>query len=453
MLDIYLNNRRYRNCEGVSRRDFVRVGSLGAFGLSLPGLLAHRARAADQRPGTAVPGSPAKTSPRAKSVLLVFLGGGLSHHDSFDMKPDAPEEIRGKYTSIDTNVTGLKVGELLPKMAKTMDKVCLVRSQSHENDHHETATNWVLCGRFGSPFGDYPSMGAVVAHESGFTGLLPPYIAVPKNPSFTWELGKSQWLGGRYESFKAGNPNDADYKVRDLSLPSPMPPRQLERRKSLLAAVDTLGDRVKSNDQMATYDEFQRRAAEMVLSPEAQSAFDMSKEKDELRDQYGRSEFGQGCLLARRLIERGVKFAQVNFGGWDHHAKIWTGLEKRLPDFDAGFSTLMHDMHSRGLLDETLVVVMGEFGRTPKINKDVGRDHWGRAGSMLFAGAGVRGGTIIGATDKEGAFVTDRPCRPADVAWTIYDALGIDPKKELHMPDGRPIQILDQGSRINELYA
>ncbi|HEX8911167.1 MAG TPA: DUF1501 domain-containing protein [Humisphaera sp.] len=451
MFNIFLGNRRNQNCAGVTRRDFVRVGALGAFGLTLPGLLAHRARAA-QSPAAATPGA-AKISPRAKSVLLVYLGGGLSHHDSFDMKSDAPEEIRGKYKSIDTNVTGLKVGELLPKMARTMDKVCLVRSQSHENDHHETATNWVLSGRFGSPFGDYPSMGAVVAHETGFTGLLPPYVAVPKNPSFTWELGKSAWLGGRYESFKAGNPNDKEFKVRDLSLPEAMKPRQLERRKSLLAAVDTLGDRVKGNDQMATYDEFQRRAAEMVLSPEAQAAFDVNQEKDDLRDRYGRTDFGQGCLLARRLIERGVKFAQVNFGGWDHHAKIWTGLEKKLPDFDAGFSTLVQDMHARGLLDETLVVVMGEFGRTPKINKDVGRDHWGRAGSMLFAGAGVRGGTVVGATDKEGAFVTDRPCRPADVAYTIYDALGIDPKKELHMPDGRPVQVLDQGSRINELYA
>jgi hypothetical protein len=452
MLNIFLNSKRNQNCEGVSRRDVVRAGALGAFGLSLPSFLAHQARAASaESAGAVAPGS-TTPAPRAKSVLLVYLGGGLSHHDTFDMKPDAPEEIRGKYKSIPTNVTGLRVGELLPKMAKTMDKVCLVRSQSHENDHHETATNWVLCGRFGSPFGDYPSMGAVVAHESGFTGLLPPYVAVPKNPSFTWELGKSAWLGGRYESFKAGNPNDKEFRVRDLSLPQPMQPRQLERRTSLLAAVDTLNGRIQGNDQMVTYDEFQKRAAAMVTSTEAQSAFDMNAEKDELRDRYGRTDFGQGCLLARRLIERGVKFAQVNFGGWDHHKKIWEGLEKRVPDFDAGFSTLIDDMSDRGLLKDTLVVVMGEFGRTPKINKDVGRDHWGRAGSMLFAGAGVQGGRIVGATDKDGAFVTDRPCRPADVAWTIYDALGIDPRKDLRTPEGRPVSILAEGGRINELY-
>lgn len=454
MLDISLGNRRSSLCNGASRRDFVRVGGLGMFGLTLPGFLASQAHAAaDPKRETAVPENPHTVPPRAKSVLLVYLGGGLSHHDSFDLKPDAPEEIRGKYKGIATDVTGLQVGELLPKMARTMSKVCLVRSQSHENDHHETATNWVLSGRFGSPFGDYPSIGAVVAHESGFTGLLPPYVAVPKNPSFTWELGKSAWLGGRYESFKAGNPNDKEFKVRDLSLPEPLQPRQLERRKSLLAAVDTLGDRVKQNDQMATYDEFQRRAADMVLSADAQSAFDISAEKEALRDQYGRTDFGQGCLLARRLIERGTKFVQVNFSGWDHHAKIWQGLEKRLPDFDAGFSSLVQDMSDRGLLEETLIVCFGEFGRTPKINKDAGRDHWGRAGSMLFAGAGVRGGKVVGATDREGAFVTDRPCRPADVAWTIYDAVGVDPRKELHMPDGRPLSILSEGSRIAELYS
>src|SRR5687768_2660061 len=220
MIDVFLGGRANGNCEGVSRRDFVRAGALGAFGLTLPGLLAGRARAAEAAQ-QAVPGlTGAAAAPRAKSVLLVFLGGGLSHHDTFDMKPDAPEAIRGKYKPIPSNVTGLHVGELIPRMAQTMDKVCLVRSQSHENDHHETATNWVLSGRFGSAFGDYPAMGAVVAHETGFSGVMPPYVAVPRNPAFTWELGKSAWLGGRYESFKCGDPNSAEFKVRDLGRPT-----------------------------------------------------------------------------------------------------------------------------------------------------------------------------------------------------------------------------------------
>src|SRR5215213_8974118 len=261
MLDISLSAKRNQFCNGWSRRNFIRVGALAPFGLSLGKLLATEKVA------------PAKNA-RAKSVLLVFLGGGISHHDTFDLKPDAVEEIRGKYKGIPSKITGLRVGELLPKLAGTMDKLALVRSQQHGNDHHETATNWVLSGKFGSPFGDHPAMGAVVAHDTGFEGrLLPPYVAVPKNPSFTWELGKSAFLGGRYESFKAGDPNKKDYKVRDLALAQPLTNRALERRKTLLGAVDSLASQIKGNDQMATYDEFERRAAEMVLSAEAQAAF------------------------------------------------------------------------------------------------------------------------------------------------------------------------------------
>jgi hypothetical protein len=341
----------------------------------------------------------------------------------------------------------------MPKMAQTMDKVCLIRSQQHGNDHHETATNWVLSGRFGTPFGDYPAMGAVVAHETGFAGQVPPYVAVPKNPSFTWELGRSAYLGGRYESFKAGDPNAKDFKVRDLSLAQPMKPAQQERRQSLLQAVDHLSRTIEGNDQIATYDEFQRKAAEMILSPHAQAAFDLEKENEQTRDSYGRNEFGQSCLLARRLVENGVRFVTVNSGGWDHHAKIFESLDKKLPVFDQGFAAMINDLAGRGLLQDTLVLCMGEFGRTPKVNKDVGRDHWGHAGVMLFAGAGVRGGSIIGATDKNGSFVTDRPVRPADVCYTVYEALGIDPRKQLRTPEGRPVEILDEGEIIHELYS
>ena len=444
MLDIFLNPKCSRLCNGASRRDFLRVGALAPLGFSLADLLRLHALAGDDAVGRTA---------RARSVILVYLGGGISHHDTFDLKPDAPLEIRGKYRSIPSNVPGTHVGELLPRMAKTMDKVCLVRSQSHENDHHETATNWVLSGRFGSAFGDYPAMGAVVAHELGFAGLLPPYVAVPRNPSFTWELGKSAFLGGRYESFKAGDPNQAGYKVRDLTVAEPLAQLVVERRRTLLAAVDTLANNIKGNDQLATYDEFRGRAAEMLLNTEAQAAFDIEKESEKLRDEYGRTTFGQSALLARRLVERGVRFVTVNFGGWDHHAKIWDGLEKKVPDFDQGFAALIGDLQQRGLLKDTLVVAMGEFGRTPKINKDAGRDHWAKAGSMLFAGAGVQGGKVIGATDREGAFVTERPVRPADVSCTIFEALGINPRKQIYTPDGRPLEILDQGETVRELYA
>jgi len=438
MLDLSLSNTRSRLCNGVSRRNFVSIGALAPLGLSLPQLLAADANA---------------RAARAKSVILIYLGGGLSHHDSFDMKPEAVEQIRGKYKSIATTVPGLQVCELLPKTAQVMNKVTLVRSGTHENDHHETATNWVLSGRFGTPFGDHPAIGAIVAHETGFSGAVPPYVAVPKNPSFTWELGKSVWLGGRCESFKAGNPNDANYRVRDLSAPTGITPQTLDRRKSLLAAVDRLADRVKGSDQIATYDEFSRKAAEMVLSPQAQAAFAIEREETKTRDDYGRSEFGQSVLLARRLVENGVRFVTVNYGGWDHHGDIFKGLDKKLPEFDQGYSSLILDLDQRGLLDDTLVLAMGEFGRTPKVNDKAGRDHWGRAGSMLWAGAGVARGQVIGATDKNGAFVTDRPVRPADVAWTVYESLGIDPAKELRTPEGRPVSILAEGANVTELFS
>lgn len=438
MLNIAPFQNRSQLCNGTNRRNFLRIGALAPLGLSLPQLLA-----AEQ----------AAVKSRAKSVVLVYLGGGISHHDSFDLKPEAVEQIRGKYKGIPTTVPGLHVCELMPKIAQVMNKVCLVRSGTHENDHHETATNWILSGRFGSAFGDHPAMGAIVAHETGFTGLVPPYVSVPKNPAFTWELGRSVWLGGRCESFKAGNPNDANYKVRDLAQSAAMTPQVLERRRSLLSAVDHLSATVQGNDQLTTFDEFGQKAAAMVLSPQAQSAFDITKESDAMRDDYGRNQFGQSCLLARRLVESGVRFVTVDYGGWDHHGKIYEGLDKKLPEFDQGFSAFIRDMESHGLLQDTLVVAMGEFGRTPKINDKGGRDHWGRAGSLLFAGAGVKGGNVIGSTDKNGAFVTDRPVRPADVAWTVYDALGIDPTKELHTPEGRPVSILAEGAAVQELYA
>lgn len=420
-----------------SRRDCLQVGSLSAVGLSLSQLLRAEQAAKPKR---------------LKSIVLVYLGGGLSHHDSFDLKPEAPEEIRGKYSPIASNLSGVSVGELLPMMSQTMNKVCLVRSGAHNNDHHETATNWVMSGRFGSAFGDWPAIGAVAAHELGFGASVPPYVAVPRNPSFTWELGKSAFLGGRYESFKAGDPNEANYRVRDISPGEPLSEARANRRQSLLQSVDGLAKRVQGNDQIATYDEFHQRAAEMILSTTARQAFAVEKEDEKLRDRYGRNTFGQSCLLARRLIESGVRFVTVNFGGWDHHAKIWEGLEKKLPEFDRGFSALVEDTASRGLLDETLIVCMGEFGRTPKINKDNGRDHWAPAASLLFAGGGVRVGQVIGSTDKHGAYATSNPVAPADVAFTIYSHLGIDPRHQIRTPDGRPVEILDSGEPIRGLF-
>jgi len=442
MLDIVLNRRPHTNCTNTSRRDFLRVGAVA--GLSLPALLQAEAHAARK-------GDSLAKGARAKSVVLVFLGGGISHHDSFDPKPDAPDDIRGKYGQINTAVSGLRISDRLPLMAKVMNKIALVRSGAHNNDHHETATNWVLSGRFGTPFGDYPAIGAVVAHETGFTGTLPPYVAVPRNPSFTWELGKSAFLGGRYESFKAGDPNQANYRVQDLTA-GDVDSKKAARRDNLLKAVDGLAKKVEGNDQIATYDEFHARARDMVLSTEARNAFAIDREPAKLRDRYGRTTAGQSMLLARRLIESGVRFVTVNYGGWDHHANIFPSLDKKLPEFDLAVSALVEDMHVRGTFENTLLVVMGEFGRTPKLNKDAGRDHWGPAASLLFAGAGVKPGLVLGKTDKHGAYTTQRPVAPADVAYTIFDSLGIDPRKHLTAPDGRPIEILDQGDTVKELF-
>ena len=438
MLDIALSQHSSRTCSGGSRRDFLRIGGLGALGL--PALLRAEAHAR------------AAPATRAKSVILVYLGGGISHHDSFDPKPDAPDDIRGKYKPIATSVPGLQIGEKLPLMAKVMDKIALIRSGAHNNDHHETATNWVMSGRFGTAFGDYPAIGAVVAHETGFTGTLPPYVSVPRNPSFTWELGKSAYLGGRYESFKAGDPSQPNFKVQDLSSEG-LGVKQIERRDTLLKAVDSLAKRVEGNDQIATYDEFHSRAQQMVLSSEARRAFAIDQESEKVRDRYGRNTPGQSMHLARRLVEAGVRFVTVNYGGWDHHAKIFENLDKKLPEFDRGVSALIEDMSNRGTFQDTLLVVMGEFGRTPKFNKDAGRDHWAPAGSLLFAGAGVKPGFVLGKTDKQGAYATQRPVAPGDVACTIFEALGIDPRKQLVAPDGRPIEILDKGEAVSELFA
>jgi len=445
MLDIFFKGSSARSCDGRTRRDVLKVGSLALAGLTLPGLL--RMEAAARAGGSLRKGA------KAKSVVLVYLGGGLSHHDSFDPKPEAGAEIRGKYTTIGTNVSGLHISEKLPGMAKVMDRITLVRSGAHNNDHHETATNWVMSGRFGTPFGDFPAVGAVVAHEAGFTGNVPPYVSVPRNPSFTWELGKSAFLGGRFESFKAGDPNAANYRVQDLQPAGGVSAKQAERRETLLQTVDGLAKRIEGNDQIATYDEFHARARDMVLSSQARQAFAIDKESEKLRDRYGRTTPGQSMLLARRLVENGVRFVTVNYGGWDHHGKIFEALDKKLPEFDKAVSALIEDLDGRGMFDDTLLVVMGEFGRGPKINKDAGRDHWGQAASLLFAGAGVKRGFVLGKTDKHGAFATQRPVSPADVAYTILDAMGIDPRKQLKTPDGRPIEILDQGEAVKEMFA
>lgn len=432
-------------CDGVTRRDLLRVGALSVMGLSLADLLRMEAAQAD----TGV-----KSQARARNVLLIYLGGGITHHDTFDPKPDAPLEIRGKYGTIPTKIPGVRFSERMPRMAESTDLYALVRSQVTGSDHHETAAQWMLTGNYGvMQGGDYPAIGAIVTHEMKPLNALPPYVAVPKNHSFTWELGKAAWLGEQYESFKAGDPSKPDWKVPNLALQPDVNVERLNRRKSLLQCVDSLARRVEGSVDLQSMDAFYQRATQMVLSPDARAAFDLSKESDKTKEMYGKTDrWGMQALLARRLIEANVRFVFLQYSAWDHHARIFEACDKQLPRFEQAVAALLHDLKDRGLLDHTLVAMYGDFGRTPKINKDDGRDHWANAGSMLFAGAGVRGGQVIGTTDERGEYVLDRPVRPPEIAATIYSALGIDYTKALMTPQGRPVRILPDTEPIKELF-
>jgi hypothetical protein len=312
----------------------------------------------------------------------------------------------------------------------------------------------MLTGNYGvMQGGDYPSIGAIVAHESKPTNTLPPYVAIPRNHSFTWELGKAAWLGERYESFKSGECERADWKVPNLSLPADVPTERLTRRQSMLRAIDTLARRVEGSDAIGSMDAFYQRATRMILSSEARQAFDLSKEPDAVREEYGKADrWGAQALLSRRLIEAGVRFVLLSYNAWDHHSDIFPACDKALPGFDRAVAALLRDMKRRGLLQDTLVAMYGDFGRTSKINKDNGRDHWGNAGVMLFAGAGVRPAQVIGQTDERGEYVLERPIRPPEVAATIYHALGIDFAKALVTPQGRPVPILPECEPIHELW-
>lgn len=443
MLDIDAGRGKVQ-CDGVSRRQFLRLGALTVAGLTLPDLLRlEAAEAAEKKAGKKA---------RAKNVLLIYLGGGLTHHDTFDPKPDAPQDYRGKYGVIPTGLAGVRFSDKMVELAKCTDIFALCRGQVVGSDHHETAAQWMLTGNYGvMQGGDYPSIGSIVAHELGPLNTLPPYVAIPKNHAFTWELGKAAWLGERYESFKAGDCGNKDWKVPNLSLLPDVSQERLDRRRAMLNAIDNLARKVESSDSLASMDTFYQRATQMILSTEARQAFDLSKEDQKTRDAYGGDQFGRQALLSRRLIESGVRFVMLNQGGWDHHANIFPACDNALPRLDQSVATLLRDMKQRGLLDETLVAMYGDFGRT-KINKDNGRDHWGNAGVMLFAGAGVRGGQVIGRTDERGEYTVERAIRPPEVAATLYHALGINYEKFLLTPQNRPVAILPECEPVRELW-
>ena len=427
---------KYRTCDGVTRRDVLKVGSLSIAGLTLPDLLRIQAAAAAPKAG------------KAKSVILMWMGGGPSHIDTFDPKPDAPTEWKGEFSALTVKGGGFQVSEHLPKMAAVGDKFSVLNSMTHPEGAHERGTTYMLTGYRQIPGFEYPGFGSVIAKEKGWQKNMPPYVAVP---GVIADAGPG-YLGADGSPFSAGDPGAGNYQVRDIVLPDDVNGDRLSRRREFLAAADTLVRTGKADDPVTGADNFYNKAYELITSPTTRKAFDLKGEPDALRDRYGRNSLGQGLLLGRRLIESGVRFVTVSRGGWDNHGGIFNALRRqRLPELDAGFSTLLTDLSDRGMLDETVVIWMGEFGRTPRVNQTGGRDHWPKVMSVVMAGGGLKGGVAVGKSNAKGEEPADRPLRPEDVAFTKFEALGIDPAKIYHTPTGRPIRIAQNGQAIKEL--
>lgn len=416
----------------------MKVGVVGTLGLTLGDYFSMRAAY-----GAAAPA-------KAESVIFVFLAGGLSHIDSFDPKPYAPIEFRGELGSVTTN-TGEELGGLSVNLAKHADKMTIIRSMSHGEAAHERGTHNMLTGYRPSPAIAYPSYGSVVAHEFGPRNDLPGYICIPNNS--IPELGTG-YLSPAYGPFSVGGePANNAFQVRDLSLPNGVDTTRMDARKSLLQTVDHHFSTLEATDLLGAMDTYYQRAYDLISSQSAREAFNVNAEDDAMKDRYGRNEMGQRLLMARRLVEAGARFVTVIDGGYDMHEKIKNSMEARWPSVDQGLAALMGDLHERGLLEKTLIVVSTEFGRTAKINPDGGRDHWPKVFSVMLAGGGVKGGLIHGSSDARGQEPVNDMVTPEDLASTVYTLLGIDPEKKLMSPGDRPIDIVRQGAPIQGILA
>jgi hypothetical protein len=445
-----------RDCDGRTRRSFLRTGVMG--GLTLPQFLSLKAKAS-QAAGVPVPAN--------RSVVLFWLSGGPGHMETYDPKPDAPSGFRGPFGSIPTNLHGVRFGELMPQQARIMDKMAIVRTVKHGSGDHTKGNHWMLTGFEGPAFNApdntvqrRPAMGSVVARlRSNRTQGLPPYIAVPNLRGGTDNLFHyATYLGGGANPFIVeSDPNEAKYKVRNLTLPGGLSMGRLEDRRRVLGLVDQVRRAGEEwSDGMNVY---QQKAFDMLTGRAVVEAFDISKEAPATRDRYGRHTFGQSALLARRLVEAGTPFVTVNCVPWDHHGtppqmKTEEGANKLIPPLDRAVAALIEDLEARGLFDSTLVVVMGEFGRTPRMNKDAGRDHWGNTFSVAFASGAWNMGQIIGRSSPRGEYVMERPIDPQDIAASIYHFLGID-SREITFEDktGRPVYVIEKGEPIRELFA
>ena len=426
-----------------SRRGFLQVGLLGGLGLTLPQFLKMEAQGAQKdyktREGV------------AKSVIQIFLPGGMAHQESWDPKPYAPSEYRGPFSPINTTIKGEKFSQYLKATAKVADKMTIIRSMAHGEAAHERGTHNMFTGYKTSPALEYPSMGAVVAHELGVRNSLPPYVCVPNVPN---EFANSGYLSSAYGPFAIGaDPSRGDFKVRDLNLPGGVDDKRFSRRRSLLETVDNHFRELEKSDALDSMDAFYQHAYSLISSQEAREAFNLKAEPEALRQKYGMNQPGQRMLLARRLVEAGTRFVSLTAGGWDHHDNIKSAMSRTLPPVDQALATLISDLDERGLLDSTLVMVTSEFGRTPKINATGGRDHWPRVFSVALAGGGTHRGMIYGSSDALGGEPEEDRVEIEDLATTVYNQLGITGDKELMAPGDRPIEIVDGGNVIDGILA
>ncbi len=427
-----------RFCDGITRRDFVRAGAIGSgFGFGLADYL----RAAD---------SPEAKSAKAKNAVFIWLGGGPSHIDTFDPKPDAPAEIRGEFKPIDTNVPGMRICEHLPKLSQLADTYSIVRGISHTLAGHELGTEYLNTGSRPIPSLVYPGYGAVISKEVAGDNELPHFVAIPSTPQ------KAGYLGVRYAPLQT---NDAPkpgvpFSVRGISLGNGVTVDEFEKRQNLLTQLDTAFAGVEKESKLIDgMDRFAHQAFDLIRSSKARDAFDVSTEKPGVAAPFGEGRFGMSCLLALRLVTAGVRFVTVSFTGWDTHTNNFRSMQNGLlPQLDSGVSALLAGLKARGLLDSTIVYVVGEFGRTPKVNERAGRDHWPRAMTALLAGGGVKGGQALGASDAKGMGPANDGYTPDQMAATFYHALGIDHRKEYHTATGRPVMIVRDGSLIRPLF-
>jgi uncharacterized protein (DUF1501 family) len=429
-----------------NRRDFLQVGYVGALGLTLGGYFARQAAAAEKNGTTKDPSAHAK----AQALIHIFMPGGMAHQESWDPKPYAPVEYRGPMNSIDTKIPGARVNEAFSRIAQIADKISICRSMTHGEAAHERGTHNMFTGYKPSPALLYPSMGSVVAHEYGPRNNLPPYVCIPSMPT---NYAGSGYLSSAFGPFSLGaDPANNGFRVQDLALPGGVDAERFGKRQRMLDAVDAHFAKVEKSDAVGAMDTFYQRAYALISSQKAREAFNIDAEPAKLRDEYGRNTAGARMLMARRLVEAGVRFVSLSYAGWDFHNNIESS-RGQLTEFDQGFARLIRDLDERGLLDSTIVMVSSEFGRTPKINGNAGRDHWPKVFSIVLAGGGFKRGYIHGTSDATASEPENDPFQVEDMAHTIYHQLGIDAEKELVAPGPRPIEIVKDGVLVKDLIA